>query len=569
MRLSRFPFATTKEIPADAEIVSHRLMLRAGLVRRAGSGIYSWLPLGLRVLRKVEGIVREEMDRAGAIELLMPQVIPGELWKESGRWEQYGSELLRFRDRHDRTFVLGPTHEEVITDLARRELRSYKQIPATFYQIQTKFRDEVRPRFGVMRSREFLMKDAYSFHLDLADMGREYENMRAAYMRIFSRIGIEFRVVKADSGAIGGDRSEEFHVLADSGEDLLAISDKSAYAANIEAAETLPVERSVQQIAKLEKVTTPTQKTCDDVAAYLQVPLSTVLKLIVVKGTETPVVALALRGDHTLNVLKAEKHRLVCAPLALVTDAEIASEFGCDSGFLGPVDLQAPLLVDYAAAAMTNFVSGANASGYHLRGVNWDRDAYCTEVVDLRNVVDGDPSPDGQGNLRLVRGIEVGHIFQLGRKYTEKMGARVLDDQGREVTLESGCYGIGISRIVAAIIEQRSDQAGICWPDAVAPYSVVILPIGFDRIESVRTAAEALYAALTGSGVETVLDDRGLRPGVMFADADLVGIPHRVVISAKGLEKRQFEYKFRASKTPQMIDADAAAVLEQLACLRA
>ena len=566
MRLSRLPFAATKENPADAEITSHRLMLRACLVRRVGSGIYTWLPLGLRVLRKIEAIIREEMDRAGAHELLMPVVIPAELWEESGRWGQYGLELLRFQDRHERPFVFGPTHEEVITDLVRRELRSYKQLPVTFYQIQTKFRDEVRPRFGVMRGREFVMKDAYSFHLDLADLRREYENMRATYMRIFSRIGVEFRVVKADSGAIGGDRSEEFHILANSGEDLLAISDKSSYAANVEAAETLPAEPTGKPTATLEKIATPAKKTCEDVAAYLRVPISNVLKLLVVRGTENSLVALALRGDHTLNHLKAEKHALIRAPLTPATDVEIESAFGCESGFLGPVNAQIPLIVDHAAAAMANFVCGANESGYHLQGVNWGRDANGKDVVDLRNVVDGDPSPDGRGTLRLVRGIEVGHIFQLGRKYTEKMGARVLDDRGREITLESGCYGLGVSRIVAAIIEQHSDQAGICWPEAVAPFSVVILPIGFERLESVRTAAESLYTALTGSGVDVALDDRGLRPGVMFADSDLVGVPHRVVISAKGLEKGQFEYKHRTATISQMIDADAASVLDRLEC---
>jgi prolyl-tRNA synthetase, family II len=502
MRLSRFPLSTTRETPADAEIVSHRLMLRAGMIRKLGAGIYAWLPLGLRVLRKVERIVREEMDRAGAQELLMPAVIPAELWQESGRWEKYGPELLRLRDRHERDFVIGPTHEEVITDLVRRDVRSYKQLPVNFYQIQTKFRDEIRPRFGVMRGREFIMKDAYSFHLDEADLRREYQNMREAYTRIFTRIGVDFRIVKADSGAIGGDRSEEFHVLAQSGEDLLAVSDGSDYAANVEAAETMPQAEAGASTAALEKVPTPTQKTCEAVAELLGVPLATTVKLIVVRAADGGMVALALRGDHALNVLKAEKHPLVATPLELASDAQIESAFGCPPGFLGPVGAPVPVIVDHAAAALADFICGANEAGHHLRGAGWRRDARCDETVDLRNVVEGDPSPDGQGRLRLVRGIEVGHVFQLGRKYTEAMGVRVQGEQGQEIVPESGCYGIGVSRIVAAVIEQRHDEAGIVWPQAIAPFELVIVPIGYGRSEAVRSAADALYAKLDQAGVE-------------------------------------------------------------------
>lgn len=564
MRLSRYPLVTTKETPADAEIVSHRLMLRAGLIRKIGAGIYTWLPLGLRVLRKVEAIVREEMNRAGALEVLMPAVIPAELWQESGRLDQYGAELLRIKDRHDRDFVIGPTHEEVITDLVRRELRSYKQLPVTFYQIQTKFRDEIRPRFGILRGREFLMKDAYSFHLDVVDLQREYQNMRAAYTRIFERIGVEFRIVKADSGAIGGDRSEEFHVLAQSGEDLLAISDGSGYAANVEAAESLPAAAPAAPAATVEKVATPTQTTCEAVAKLLEVPLASTLKLIVVKGSDGELVALALRGDHTLNPLKAEKHPRVAAPQMLATDAEIQAAFNCVPGFLGPVSAAVPIIVDHAAAGLADFICGANESGYHLRGVNWGRDVAVAETADLRNVVEGDPSPDGQGVLKLVRGIEVGHIFQLGHKYTETMGARVLNEQGQEVVLESGCYGIGVSRIVAAAIEQSHDDAGIRWPASIAPFSVVIVPIGYDRSEAVRAAADQLYDALNAADVEVLLDDRGQRPGVMFADADLIGIPHRIVIGDKSLALQQFEYKRRDAVTAEAIAATAQAVLEKL-----
>jgi prolyl-tRNA synthetase len=564
MRLSKYFLVTTKETPADAEVVSHQLMLRAGLIRKLGAGLYTWLPLGLRVLQKVETIVREEMNRTGALEVLVPPQVPAELWQESGRYEKYGPELLRFKDRHQRDFILGPTHEEVITDMARREIRSYKQLPVNFYQIQTKFRDEIRPRFGVMRAREFLMKDAYSFHADEADLVREYRNMREAYRRIFTRIGIDFRIVKADSGAIGGDRSEEFHVLATAGEDLLAVSDGSAYAANIEAAETRPQGSRPAAAAALEKVGTPTQKTCEEVAALLGIPLQQTVKLIVAKGRDGGLVALAVRGDHNLNAVKAEKHPKVAAPLTLAGDAEIRAAFGSEPGFLGPVGAKITVVADHAAAVLADFVCGANETGFHLRGVNWGRDAAEPESADLRSVVTGDPSPDGQGSLSLVRGIEVGHIFQLGRKYSDSMHMTVLDEAGKELTPEMGCYGIGVSRIVAAVIEQRNDASGILWPDAIAPFRLVICPIGMDKSAAVKEAVEKLYGELTAAGIEVLLDDRGQRPGSMFADADLIGIPHRIVVGDKGLVNAQFEYKRRGDAAPLMIAATAEAVLEKL-----
>ncbi len=564
MRLSQFPLVTAKETPADAEVVSHRLMLRAGMIRKLGSGIYTWLPLGLRVLRKVEAIVRDEMNRAGAQELLMPAVIPAELWQQTGRWDKYGPELLRFKDRHQRDFVIGPTHEEVITDLIGREVQSYRQLPVNYYQIQTKFRDEIRPRFGVMRGREFLMKDAYSFHVDAADLEREYQNMRATYIRIFTRVGVEFRVVKADSGAIGGDRSEEFHVLANSGEDLLAVSDGSDYAANVEAAETRAVGSRAPATAAMTKVATPTQKTCEEVAALLKLPLERTLKLIVVKGRDGGLVALAVRGDHALNAIKAEKHPKVASPLALASDAEIRNVFGCEPGFLGPVGAKVPIVADHAAVALADFVCGANETGYHITGANWVRDAAEPEAADLRNILAGDPSPDGKGRVKLVRGIEVGHIFQLRDKYTKAMNVRVLDDQGREFAPESGCYGIGVSRVVAAVIEQRNDANGILWPDAIAPFRVIIAPIGLEKSAAVKEAAEKLYVELNAAGIEVAFDDRGLRPGVMFADADLIGVPHRIVVGDKGLANGQFEYKRRDAAAAEMIPASAAAVLQKL-----
>jgi prolyl-tRNA synthetase len=564
MRLTQFPIATTKETPADAEVASHKLLLRAGYIRMLGKGLYTWLPVGLRVLRKIETIVREEMDRAGALEVLMPSIHPAELWQESGRWQAMGPELLRVKDRHERDYVYGPTHEEVIVHHVRQDVRSYRQLPVNYYQIQTKFRDEIRPRFGVMRAREFIMKDAYSFHMDEADLAREYRNMRQAYTRIFERVGVSFRIVKADSGAIGGNRSEEFHVLAGSGEDLLAVSDTGDYAANIEAAETGPAGARPAARATPQDVATPSQKTCEEVAALLKVPLATTVKLIVVHGREGGLVALALRGDHQLNPVKAARHPKVKAPLTLATDAEIATAFGAAPGFLGPVRVKVPVLADHAAFALADFVCGANRDGYHTTGVNWGRDCPEPEAADLRLAVEGDPAPDGKGALKLVRGIEVGHIFQLGRKYSEAMKLTVLDAAGKEVTPEMGCYGIGVTRVAAAVIEQCHDANGIIWPDAVAPFRVVICPINTDKSPAAKAAADKLHDELAAAGVEVLLDDRGLRPGAMFADADLVGIPHRVVIGDKGLAQNQFEYKHRRDAQARMIPATAAAVLEAI-----
>ncbi len=545
MRLSRFHLATLKEVPADAEIASHRLMLRAGMIRKLAAGIYTWLPLGLRVLRKVEAIVRAEMDRAGAQEVLASMVVPAELWQESGRYNKYGPELLRLKDRHQRDFVLGPTHEEVITDLVRRDIKSYRQLPINLYQIQTKFRDEIRPRFGVMRGREFLMKDSYSFHLDDADLEREYQNMRETYKRIFTRMGVDFRIVKADTGAIGGDRSEEFQVLAQSGEDQLAVSDTSDYAANIEVAETKPVGARPAAKSTLEKVSTPTQKTCEEVAALLGIPLDTTLKLIVVKGRDGGLVGLALRGDHALNAVKAARHPRVAAPLTLATEAEIRAAFGTEPGFLGPIGTKVPIVADYAAAVLADFVCGANAAGFHLTGANWGRDASEPETADLRNVVEGDASPDGRGKLRLVRGIEVGQIFQNGPLYTKALGVTVLDEAGKELTPTAGCYGIGVTRTVGAVIEQCHDDAGIIWPESIAPWRVAICVINPKNDAKVNAAAESLYADLGAKGIDVVLDDRGLRPGAMFADIELIGIPHRVVVSERGLAAGTFEYRAR------------------------
>ncbi|MEO8804257.1 MAG: proline--tRNA ligase [Rudaea sp.] len=545
MRLSRFHLVTLKEVPADAEIASHRLMLRAGMIRKLAAGIYTWLPLGLRVLRKVEAIVREEMDRAGAQELLASMVVPAELWQESGRYSKYGPELLRLKDRHQRDFVLGPTHEEVITDLIRRDIKSYRQLPINLYQIQTKFRDEIRPRFGVMRGREFLMKDAYSFHLDDADLEREYQNMRATYQRIFIRMGVDFRIVKADTGAIGGDRSEEFQVLAQSGEDQLAVSDTSDYAANIEVAETGPQSERAPATATVEKVSTPTQKTCEDVAQLLGIALNTTMKLIVVKARDEGIVALAVRGDHTLNAIKAAKHPRVAAPMTLASDEEIRTAFGCEPGFLGPIGVKVPIVADYAASALADFVCGANEAGFHLRGVNWVRDIAEPEIADLRNVEAGDPSPDGHGHLRLVRGIEVGQIFQNGPLYTKALGVSVLGEDGAEIAPTAGCYGIGVTRTVGAVIEQCHDDAGIVWPESIAPWRVAICVINPKNKPEIDAAATALYDELCQRGIETCLDDRGLRAGSMFADIELIGIPHRVVVSERGLAAGTFEYRAR------------------------
>ena len=557
MRLSNFPLATLKETPADAEIISHQLMLRAGMLRKQAAGIYSWLPLGLRVLRKVEAIVREEMERAGALELLMPAVQPAELWQESGRWEQYGPELLRFHDRHQREFCLGPTHEEVITDIARREIRSYKQLPVNYYQIQMKFRDEIRPRFGVMRAREFLMKDAYSFHADQASLEATYQVMFETYSRIFTRTGLEFRAVRADSGAIGGNVSQEFHVLADSGEDAIAFSSESDFAGNVEAIEApAPAGERPAPSATMETIETPGKHTIAELCEFLDTTPDRCIKTLVVNGSESDVVALVLRGDHELNAIKAEKHPAIKAPLAFATDGQIQKSLGCKAGSLGPVGLDIPVVVDLAAAQLADFVCGANEDGKHLTGVNWGRDLPAAEVADLRNVVAGDPSPDGQGELVIARGIEVGHIFQLGRKYSEAMKATVLDEQGKDIPMEMGCYGIGVSRIVAAAIEQNNDDKGIIWPHAIAPFQVALLPMNMKKSQRVRDAVDALYAEMTAAGIDVLLDDREVRPGVMFSDMELIGIPHRVVVGEKNLDKGMVEYKARRDGDNQDIARD-------------
>ena len=547
MRLSSYPINTLRDVPADAEVVSHQLMLRAGLIRRLAAGLYTWLPIGLRVLRKVEQIVREEMNRAGAIELLMPTVQPAELWQESGRWDQFGPELLRFKDRNERPFCFGPTHEEVITDIARRELKSYRQLPVNFYQIQTKFRDEIRPRFGVMRAREFTMKDAYSFHLDEASLEQGYQAMYEAYSRIFTRMNLRFRAVRADTGSIGGNASQEFHVLADSGEDAIAWSDGDDYAANIEMAEALaPAEPRGLASATLQEVATPGVRTIAELTAFLKVAAGQCLKTLLVEGTDGGVVALVVRGDHELNAVKAQKLPGVFSPLKMATAEQVRAATGCEPGFIGPVGLKLRLYADRAAAQAADFVCGANRRDAHFTGVNWGRDLPEPEVVDLRNVVPGDPSPSGKGALGIARGIEVGHIFQLGRKYSQAMNATVLDEQGQAVTMFMGCYGIGVTRVVAAAIEQNHDERGIIWPEPIAPFQVSLIPINLQKSERVRETAERLYVELQAAGVEVMFDDRDARPGVKFADDELLGIPHRLVVGDKGLERGIVEYKSRA-----------------------
>jgi len=554
MRLSRFPLSTLKETPADTEIISHQLMMRAGMLRKQAAGLYSWLPLGLRVLRKVEAIVREEMDRAGALELLMPAVQPAELWVESGRWEQYGPELLRFTDRHQREFCLGPTHEEVITDIARREIRSYKQLPVNYYQIQTKFRDEIRPRFGIMRAREFIMKDAYSFHIDQASLDQTYQVMYDTYSRIFTRLGLEFRPVQADSGAIGGSVSHEFHVLADSGEDAIAFSSSGEYAANIERAEALaPAGERPAPDAAMATVKTPGQHSIEDVCNHLDTTPERCVKTLLVQGSETAVVALVLRGDHELNTVKAEKLPAVAVPLQFAADEQIRTAADCSAGSLGPSGLSIPVIVDHAAAHLSDFVCGANEDGKHFTGVNWERDLPAPDCADLRNIVTGDASPDGKGTLSIARGIEVGHIFQLGSKYSEAMGATVLNEQGKEETMIMGCYGIGVTRIVAAAVEQNNDDKGMIWPAAIAPFQVALLPMNMKKSQRVREATDALYEELQAAGIDVLLDDRPVRPGVMFSDMELIGIPHRIVVGEKNLDKDMLEYKARRDDKNQDI----------------
>jgi prolyl-tRNA synthetase len=558
MRFSKFGLTTLKEVPAEAEIISHQLMLRAGLIRRLASGLFTWMPLGLRVLRKVEKIVREEMDRAGALELVMPAVQPAELWRESGRWDKYGHLLLRMTDRHEREFCFGPTHEEVITDIARRELRSYKQLPINFYQIQTKFRDEIRPRFGVMRAREFIMKDAYSFHADHASLEEGYQVMHAAYTKIFERLGLKFRVVDADSGEIGGSRSQEFHVLADAGEDAIAWSEADGYASNVETAATLrPDGEPPAPREEMSRVTTPDTRTIDDLTNLLGVTPQQTLKTLIVLGDAQPV-ALVLRGDHVLNAIKAEKLPGVAAPLTMADAATIEQVTGCKPGFAGPVGLDVPVFFDHATRLMSDFVCGANETDTHLRGVNFGRDLDVPVTVDLRNVVDGDPSPNGEGTLRIARGIEVGHIFQLGTNYSEAMQATVQDQNGNDIALTMGCYGIGITRIVGAAIEQNHDEQGIIWPDSLAPFNVVLIPINMQRSAKLTEAAEALYAELQALGLEVLFDDRDVRPGVKFADAELIGVPHRLVLSERGLDAGELEYRHRRDTQSQMMKREAA-----------
>ena len=558
MRTSQFLLATVKETPSEAEIISHQLMIRAGMVRKLASGLYSWLPTGLRTLRKVEAIIREEMNRAGAQELLMPVVQPSELWEESGRWEQYGPELLRFKDRHNRDFLLGPTHEEVITEIARKEIRSYRQLPVSLYQVQTKFRDEIRPRFGVMRSREFIMKDGYSFHLDQASLEQTYQTMFDTYTRIFSRMGLHFRPVDADTGSIGGSASHEFHVLAESGEDAIAFSDQSEFAANVELAEALaPTAPRAEASAAMEKVATPDSKTIEEVCATLNVAAEQTLKTLLVAGETHPAVALGVRGDHELNEIKAEKHPLVAAPLQFLEYEAIRTATEASAGSLGPLGLEIPLVVDRTAAQSSNFVCGANEDGYHLTGVNWGHDLpEPTEVVDLRNVVEGDASPDGQGNISIARGIEVGHIFQLGTKYSEAMKATVLNENGKAQTMTMGCYGIGVTRVVAAAIEQNHDEHGIIWSEAIAPFSVALLPMNMHKSHRLREAVEQVYQQLEDAGIDVILDDRKERPGIMFADMELIGIPHRLVLGDRGLDNNVIEYKGRTDKENQEVALD-------------
>ncbi|MGE8501332.1 MAG: proline--tRNA ligase [Pseudomonas sp.] len=556
MRTSQFLLSTLKETPSDAVVISHQLMLRAGMIRKLASGLYTWLPMGLRVLRKVETVVREEMNAAGALEVLMPAIQPAELWQESGRWVQYGPELLRVKDRHDREFCVGPTHEEVITDLARNELNSYKQLPINMYQIQTKFRDEIRPRFGLMRGREFIMKDAYSFHADQASLQETYDRMHQAYCNVFSRLGLNFRPVQADTGSIGGTGSHEFHVLAESGEDDIAFSNVSDYAANIEKAEAIPREKArLAATEDMRLVDTPNTKTIDALVQGFGLAIEKTIKTLVVHAAEEgKLIALIVRGDHELNEIKAANLEQVASPLQMASEAEIRAAIGAGPGSLGPVNLPIPCIIDRSVALMSDFAAGANIEDKHYFGVNWERDLPLPEVADLRNVVAGDPSPDGQGTLEIKRGIEVGHIFQLGTKYSEAMNCQVLGENGKPVTLTMGCYGIGVSRVVAAAIEQNFDERGIRWNDSLAPFQIALVPLRYET-EQVREATDKLYAELTAAGYEVLLDDRDKKtsPGIKFADMELIGIPHRVVVSDRGLADGNLEYKSRAETEAQAV----------------
>ncbi|MCC5903814.1 MAG: proline--tRNA ligase [Halomonas sp.] len=561
MRASQLLIATLKETPADAEVISHQLMLRAGMIRRLTSGLYTWLPLGLRTLRKVEAIVREEMNRAGAQEVLMPAVQPADLWQESGRWEQYGPELLRLKDRHERDYCVGPTHEEVITDLVRKEISSYKQLPVNFYQIQTKFRDEIRPRFGVMRSREFIMKDAYSFHLDEDSLKETYQGMYDAYTRIFTRLGLDFRPVIADNGSIGGTGSHEFHVLADSGEDDIAFSNESDYAANIEKAEALPAplgsnpERAAPS-EEMRLVDTPDAKTIAALVEQFKLPIEKTVKTLMVHAAEGGLIALLVRGDHALNEVKAENLPQIKTPLTMANEEEIRAAVGAGPGSLGPVGLEIPVIIDRSVALMSDFGAGANVDGKHYFGINWERDTALPQVADLRNVVEGDPSPDGKGTLSIKRGIEVGHVFQLGQKYSQAMNANVLGDNGKTSHPWMGCYGIGVTRVVAAAIEQNHDESGIIWPNSIAPFQVALVPMNAHKSQRVREESERLYQVLTAAGLDVLLDDRDTRPGVKFADLELMGVPHRLVIGDRGLDNGELEYKGRRDSEATMIPAE-------------
>ncbi|CCQ11894.1 Prolyl-tRNA synthetase [Pseudoalteromonas luteoviolacea B = ATCC 29581] len=564
MRTSQYILATLKETPSDAEIISHQLMLRAGMIRKLASGLYTWLPNGLKVLRKVEAIVRDEMNKAGAIEVLMPVMQPADLWEESGRWEQFGPELLRIKDRHDRPFALGPTHEEVITDLVRREISSYKQLPLNLYQVQTKVRDEVRPRFGVMRAREFLMKDAYSFHLNDECLAKTYQIMHTAYCNIFDRLGLDYRPVIADTGSIGGSVSHEFHVLAESGEDAIAFSDASDYAANIEKAEALaPAIERPAPAAQLERFETPNAKTIAELNEHYHIAPTQSVKTLIVYGNpdehgKRGLVALILRGDHELNELKADKHPLVFAPLEMAKEEDIVNAIGALPGSLGPVGLAMPILVDRSAAVLADFVAGANENGVHYRGINWDRDVNNFDVVDLRNVVEGDPSPCGKGLLQIKRGIEVGHIFQLGSKYSEAMKAAVLGENGKNQTMTMGCYGVGVSRIVAAAIEQNNDKFGIIWPTSIAPFELAIVPMNMHKSHRIPAIAEDLYQSLKAQGIDVLFDDRKERPGVMFNDMELIGVPYTLVIGERNLDNNQVELKNRRTGEASLIDITQA-----------
>jgi prolyl-tRNA synthetase len=562
MRASHYLIATQKESPADAEVISHKLMLRAGMIRKVASGLYSWLPMGLRVFRKVEAIVRQEMDKSGALEIMMPVVQPADLWVESGRWAQFGPELLRIKDRHDRDFCLGPTHEEVITDLIRNEIRSYKQLPANFYQIQTKFRDERRPRFGVMRTREFCMKDAYSFHIDSASLQETYDLMYKTYSAIFERTGLVFRAVLADTGSIGGSVSHEFHVLADSGEDAIVFSTDSDYAANIEKAEAISPSQKVQEgTAAMAELATPGVRTIADLCAFINTTAEHTLKTLIVSAADaegkTRLYGLMLRGDHELNEVKAQHALGIVGEMTFATEEQIKAALNCSPGSLGPVNLGMPIIVDRSAAVLSDFVCGANRDGYHLTGVNWQRDCGEFSVADIRSVVAGDPSPDGQGLLEIKRGIEVGHIFQLGTKYSEAMKATVLDENGKEQVMTMGCYGIGVSRIVAAAIEQNNDSNGIIWPDAIAPFQIAIVPINMHKSETVKATCEKLYSELCAAGYEVLfMDEDKARLGGMLADIELIGIPHRIVVGDRGLEEGTVEYRNRREPDNKHIAMD-------------